>query len=968
VWGVIAVMKRFFFYALVSSLLLQLFVLLIPENKVHAAKKEPDSFLFDHINKENGYEAYYRKFQNAPLPEKDILVTGVSHVSSREAVLRVLDRYEGVEHPVLEWSNDSGLVEWEVDIPETGLYNIMVRYMTMQGKSSSIERELLIDGRRPFNEVRTLLFHRVWKDKTEIRQNNRKNDIRPSQVENPIWQESILQDSDGLFKEPFKFHFTEGKHTIGFQAIREPMIVDYLRVFQNEPPRPYEEVKKEYGRKGYKEVRGQMIRFQAENTYLKSEPTLYPVYDRSNPLNEPYHPAKLRLNIIGGYNWRRNGQWISWKFSVPEDGLYKIGLKYRQNYVIGMPVTRSMEIDGRVPFQEVERMEFGYDHNWQLKVVGKDEKEPYLFYLTKGEHELRMTNNIGEISEVIRAVQQASIDLTQLYSKIIMVTGTSPDPFRDYQLDKRIDILVPTLEENAKFLRDQVEKVKRLAGSKVSEAHMLERVAVQLESLARDPETIPERLSKFRDNLSSLSTWGLLIKEQPMDIDYFVVAGRDVTLPRTNPGFVEKALHWIRSFVASFTEDYSRIGDAYGENEAISVWVMLGRDQADTLKTMIDQEFTPMTGVKVNLNIMEGVTQKENVLLMATTTREGPDVALNVSRGLPVDYGVRNALVDLSGLPGFDEISARFMPTALVPYQYEGKTYGLPQTQSFPLLFYRKDIMGALGLEVPETWEDAYRVMAALQEHNLEFGVGASINNIVSTDSFNAFLLQHGGKYYSSDSKSSALDSDEGIKAFKEWTGLYTHYGLPLYYDFFNRFRTGEMPAGIGDYTMYNLWSVAAPEIKGLWDIAPVPGTRRPDGTIDRTIGGNGTSNVIFAYTKKLETSWKFLDWWTSTETQVRYGRELEALMGPAARYNTANAEAVGYLPWPSSDYKRISEQWKHVAEIPIIPGSYYTGRHLDNAFKEVYIQGELPREAIVKYVKEINKEIRKKREEFGLK
>lgn len=956
-------MKKFLAIFLMCSFILQVSVLFGAETIAHARPAETNSFLFDHINKENGYEAYLDKYKDSPVPDMEIVIPATSYVSAEGAEIKILNSYEGVDNPVLEWSNDSGTVEWEVDIPETGLYNISIKYMTMTGKSSSIERELLIDGKRPFNEVRTLSFHRVWKDKSEIRRNNQDNDIRPSQVENPIWQEVAIQDTDGLFKEPFKFYFTKGKHKIGFNAIREPIIIDYLRLFQYEPPKPYEEVKKEYEEKGYTEVKNHFIKFQAEDTYLKSEPTLYPVFDRSNPLNEPYDPAKIRLNLIGGYNWRRNGQWISWKFSVPEDGLYKIGIKFRQNYVIGMPVTRSIEIDGKIPFKEAERVEFNYDHNWQFKVLGEDDGTPYLIYLAKGEHELKMTNNLGDISEVIRAVQQSAIDLTQLYSKIIMVTGTAPDAFRDYQLDKRIAGLIPTLEENAKILGEQVEKVKKLAGSKVSEAHMLDRVAVQLKSLAKDPDTIPERLSKFRDNLSSLSTWGLLIKEQPMEIDYFVVAAKDSEMPRANPTFIQKTIHWVRSFIASFTEDYSSIGNKYDEDEAISVWVMIGRDQADTLKTMIDQEFTPATNIKVNLNIMEGVAQKENVLLMATTTKEGPDVALNVSRGLPIDYGVRNALVDLSKLPGFEKVSSRFMPTALVPYTYEGKTFGLPQTQSFPVMFYRKDIFNALNLQVPQTWDDAYKVMAALQEHNLEFGAGAS----ASTDSFNAFLLQNGGKYYSSDNKYCTLDSNEGVKAFKEWTGLYTHYGLPLYYDLFNRFRTGEMPVGIADYTMYNMWAVAAPEIKGLWDIAPVPGTLKPDGTIDRTIGGNGSAIVIFKFTKNLEASWKFVDWWTSTETQVRYGRELEALMGPAARYNSANVEAVSYLPWPSSDYKKLSEQWQHVKEIPIIPGSYYTSRHLDNAFKEVYIQGELPREALTKYVKEINKEIRKKREEFGL-
>ena len=77
---------------------------------------------------------------------------------------------------------------------------------------------------------------------------------------------------------------------------------------------------------------------------------------------------------------------------------------------------------------------------------------------------------------------------------------------------------------------------------------------------------------------------------------------------------------------------------------------------------------------------------------------------------------------------------------------------------------------------------------------------------------------------------------------FKLWTNLYTQYGVDVHYDFFNRFRTGEMPIGIEDYTMYNMLVVAAPQIKGLWKMYLLPGTVKEDGTIDKTVAGNGTA------------------------------------------------------------------------------------------------------------------------------
>ena len=93
--------------------------------------------------------------------------------------------------------------------------------------------------------------------------------------------------------------------------------------------------------------------------------------------------------------------------------------------------------------------------------------------------------------------------------------------------------------------------------------------------------------------------------------------------------------------------------------------------------------------------------------------------------------------------------------------------------------------------------------------------------------------------------------------------------------------------------------------------MAPIPGVRMPDGTINRTapvahnvlVGTEltppgTTGSIIMAKSKKKEQAWEFLKWWTRTDTQVRFGREMEALMGAAARYATANVEAMQQLPW----------------------------------------------------------------------
>jgi ABC-type glycerol-3-phosphate transport system substrate-binding protein len=286
------------------------------------------------------------------------------------------------------------------------------------------------------------------------------------------------------------------------------------------------------------------------------------------------------------------------------------------------------------------------------------------------------------------------------------------------------------------------------------------------------------------------------------------------------------------------------------------------------------------------------------------------------------------------------------------------------------MLFYRTDIMEELELEVPQTWEDVYNVVFELQQHGLDFFYQAPSPVAAGglTDAgLMPFLFQEGGEWYTDDGMRSALNTPEALQAFKRWTDLYVSYKLPIQADFFNRFRTGEMPIGVSNYWTYVLLKVAAPELRGRWEMAPMPGTEMQGGVIDRSNGGALDCAVMFRDVKDPEASWEFLKWWTSEEAQVRFGREMEGIMGVEARWSSANVAALSRLPWDPKDIEAILAQWEWYRETPVVLGGYFTARHVYNAWNEVVLLGEHPRDALEEAVKEINKEMRKKQEEFGL-
>lgn len=914
---------------------------------------------------ENSYDHYLRKHRNEPQSTDEIIIQGVDYTVAKDMSPQIITEL-GDETGKFLRTEEHGSVVWELNVPQSGMYHMTVRYFPIEGKSSAIERELLIDGQTPFSSARNLSFHRVWaNEKEEIEQDSRGNDLRPRQVEAPRWQEALFRDTEGYYEEPYQFYFSAGKHTMTLVSTREPMVIDSIKLHPYKSPASYEEMSKEYERKGYKEISGHFIKVQGEDAVYKSSPTLYPITDRSSPSTEPYDVSKIRMNTIGGNNWRVPGQWIAWEMDVPEDGLYKIAIKSRQELLRGIYSTRSLKIDGEVPFKEMLQIPFFYNSDWQMNVLGTNEK-PYLFYLTKGKHELKLEVSLGAIAPLIRQVENSVLEINAMYRKILMITGNVPDPYRDYQLDKQIPDMTTVFKEQSDVLYAVSEALIALTGEKSDKTAILNKTAYQLADLAEKPETVQKRLSQFKINVGSVGSWILEVREQPLEIDYLALASPDIDLPAANASRIEKAGHEISSFLHSFFEDYNTIGTTAAADQTIDVWIGTGRDQAQVLKAMIDDTFTPLTGISVNLKLVNA-----DVLLRASLAGEGPDVAMQVGNDVPVNFGMRNAAEDLSKYPGYDEVIKQFRDSALVPYRYSNQVFALPEQQIFNMLFYRKDILEQLNVKPPQTWDDVYALIPVLQKHNMDFAFPLAQTTGVPVLEVNRayamLLYQMDGSFYLNEGAKSGLDTETGLAAFKSWTNFYTSYKLPLIFDFPMRFRTGEMPVGIQDYTFYNYLSVSAPEIKGLWEFVPVPGFKQADGTIRRDVASGGTATVMLKQAKNKDAAWQFMKWWVSKDAQVRFGREMEGLMGAAARYPTANVKALQELPWPTRDYRRLEEQWEWVKGIPEVPGGYFTGRHLDNALREVVNNGTNSTDALYDYVQEIDYEIEQKRQEFNL-
>ncbi len=903
-----------------------------------------------------------------PAPGVQIDVPGVAFAAQSQARLGQAGGIGGRAETVLTWpaGDEGGWVEWVFDVPADGLYNLGIEYYPLEGKRASIQRGVQIDGAYPFLEARRLVFERTWEDAHPPERDNQGNDIRPSQREHPRWRFQVFEDAQGMYREPYLFYLSAGEHTVRLEMIREPMAVARLSLFTPPTVWPYAELRRRYEAAGYRPADGVQVVIEAEEAAFKSSPTLTRNYS-PNPAANPPAMGRFRLNVFGGWRWKRAGERVTWRFSVPQDGLYTIGVKLWQGNWSRLPVYRAVTIDGAYPFDEMRGVAFPYAWEWRVDTLSAPDGEPYWFYLTAGEHTISMRAVVGPPAETVRAVEQTTLAMSELARQVILLTGVEPDPLMEWDMEREIPDLVERLLAMAGVMEREAARLTEAAGRRPSSANTLLEVAAQLRNMAARPDTVPNRLRQLSETQSMLGYWALELQQGELEVDQLIVSAPNVPMPPGRVTLWAKARLSALNFLASFRKEYTVVGNVYGPDEeavVLDVWMARGQEWGKIMKGLIEETFTPQSGILVNLHVVPPGSLGAgdmSVLLLAATAGKAPDVACGVDPNLPVEFAIRHALYPLSRFDDYDEVVTRFRPGALIPYTYQDEVYGLPETQNFSMLFYRTDILDSLGLEPPQTWAELYDMMWVLQQNGFNFYYPPG------PDGLTPFLFQHGGDYYTADGLRSALNTPEGLAAFKAWTDLYTNYRIPKYADFFNRFKTGEIPIGVADYWTYVLLSTAARELIGRWEMAPMPGTRLPDGTIDRSTGGSGNAVVVFAQSEHPREAWEFVRWWTDAETQVRYGIELEALLGVEARWNTANVEALHRMAWPQRDIAAIAEQWQWFRERPVVLGGYFTARHVSNAWNRVVLQGVNPRESLEEAVRDVNRELQKKQEEFDI-
>lgn len=909
----------------------------------------------------NNYTKVSAKYKSARYAGEDLRVTMADAVTG-EAAGKLTAETREYPHAaqVLDLTVDD-VVEFTVNVPADGVYNLSFDYFSYDDSVMPIEFAMEINGAYPFYECRNVELAITWLPKAEPSYDRYGDEMVTVPDKAMRWETSDLLDSSFRHSSPLLLQLSAGSHTFRISVNGGSF---YLGAVTLSAPK---EVESYTG--SQVAVGNGFIEIQGEDYISTNDSSVHATMEYDTRV-APYEIKDTVLNTLDSAAFNTAGQSVTYSFEVTTAGYYNIAVNYRQSDKSGFPVFADVRIDGQIPNAAFHDYKLAYSTKYTTHTLSDDAGNYLSVYLEPGVHTVSYTLSLDSICYILEEVEQIMAGVNDLALEITKVAGTNSDKYRDLRLSDYIPNLEQTLYGYANRLLELEQSALKFTGSSKKNVAVMSSMVIaaeQLISLAENPDEIPYRIAELSSSTNSVNQYLANTIDNLMQngvaIDRVWIYQQDATLPK-HPGFFKSLWLNIVRFFVSFTDQSYSTSNA--DPNHLQVWVNRSSQYVQIMQKMIDEYFTPKTGIEVDISIMPD----QYKLVLANSSGSAPDVATGINYTVPYELAVRGALVDMTQFPDFQQTASVYEPGFFLTGTIGDSVYSMPETMNFWVLFYRTDVLEKLGLEVPDTMDDVIDMLPELQMRGLNFyyptaGMMAMRNFHGTTP----LIVQNGGYlYFGNAQDGTALGSEEAVTGFTQLTDLFTVYDLPVdIANFYQHFRNGDLPIGIADYGAYNLIANAAPELASSWDISVIPGTVQEDGTVNRSTCGCAESTVIFKSNADREAkAWEFIKWWSSTEVQAEFGQTMQITYGDEYMWTTANIEAFAQLPIDNDHKEVVLEFAKNVVDVARVPGTYMLEREISNAFNSIVVDGADERERIDQAVKTIDREIIRKLEEFG--
>ncbi|MBV9287635.1 MAG: extracellular solute-binding protein [Hyphomicrobiales bacterium] len=279
-------------------------------------------------------------------------------------------------------------------------------------------------------------------------------------------------------------------------------------------------------------------------------------------------------------------------------------------------------------------------------------------------------------------------------------------------------------------------------------------------------------------------------------------------------------------------------------------------------------EFTAATGVAVNFNAIPHDSIHQQFVQDALARAGGFDVYIADQVWLPEFYE-KGFIADVSDQLG-DADKADFSKTALQTVTYKGAEVALPIMVHNCAMYYRKDLLAAVGFSAPPANWDEYRKTAKATTKGGVWGTMIlSKQGIEAATRLNSFYQQAGGDIVDANGHPT-LDTDAGRAALEFMTAMVfaakaAPEGVLELPDMQGAWLDGKLAlAPVWPY----LYPLSKKPLNDKFAIATAPGLKRPAGTVYSW----GFAAATGAKDPKAAAAW--VKWATASEQLYNFGKE----------------------------------------------------------------------------------------------
>lgn len=856
-------------------------------------------------------------------------------------------------------------LDFSVTVDAAGEYALRLTYRIDEASMQDATVAVSINGQVQSAAHEKIVLPAMWQDDTQDYAVNRYgNDLYPMPQHLAETQTYALRESTYHADAPLLFELEAGENQISLTLGDVAVSVFQVSAMQAEVPTAFAAYAA--AMPAQETTLAEAIILEGEHYSWKSLSSIRGGRSRSTQLH-PYDAAHNRINALDGASWEDPGDTVSWTFTVPEDGVYYLGLRYQQSERKDMNVFKTIWMDGMTVTDALSAYGFGYTGSSVRNAVLCAEGEAIPFCLTAGEHTVTFISTALPYRQIHQTLQALAKDMNDLALDIKIISGNKTDKNRDWQLEYYLPDVrsrLEAMEETVTAVYDSIS-AEGLGKADASLSTLLV-VKEQIHQFLTDKDGLDDlvnELDSFAQASGSLAeSVALLIPEllkQPLTIDRLYVLSSPEQLPEDGMSSLRSAWEEVRKTVLSFfvKSDTAQTN----EKDALNVWMIGSAQEMEILREMVDRSF-PEQAINISL------TTSESKVQLAIAADKAPDVVLGGSMGFAYQLGIRGAAYDLASLDGFETFQESFYAESFTAATLNDEIYALPQTLEIWLLFCREDILTSLGLEIPQTWRDVIDMLPTLYRYGMNFNTvpayGGALKNLTA---LSPIILESGGKLFAEDGMSVAFTDAAFIEGFTLLTDLYTKYGMSTSIsNFYSSFRNGTVPIGISGLGTYVLLSEVAQELDGLWRVAMLPGIETEEGIV-RSHPAVSTSCMILSDSQRLEEAWDFLSWWMSADVQNEFASRLQTTYGSEYVWVTANRNALEKSGlFPSEDKAVILAQLSQMQENPSHPATTLVERALSNAWNEVVFSGSDVRSALDSAQLEADRGIVRKLQQFG--